>query len=128
MKIFSGQKSPDDGGTQKAQGCLATNLVMPGLGSLAGGRKVGVLQLALCLAGFAFTVGFGFRFIYWSLAHWSEYHGANAAADPFKPLRDLWQQARWPLLGIVMFWFSWLWALITSRSLLAESKAKNAVV
>ncbi len=124
MKIFSGPKSPDGAQRQTAQGWLATNLVMPGAGSLAGGRKVGLLQLVLCLAGFALTLVFGVRFIYWSLAHWSEYHGANADIDPFKPLRDLWQQARWPLLGIALFALSWLWALATSRSLLVDSKPK----
>ena len=43
--------------------------------------------------------------------------------DPIKTLSDLWHQARWPFLGIAMcFSSSWLWALVTSRSLLAEIK------
>ena len=99
---------------------------MPGLGSLAGGRKVGLPQLALCLLGFAITIGFGVRFIFWALAHWSEFYGSTLPADPLAPLRDLWQQARWPLLGIVLFTFSWLWALLTSRSLLATAKTESA--
>lgn len=105
---------------------MATNLAVPGLGSLVGGRKVGIPQLVLYLSGFAITVGFGLHFVFWSLAHWSEYHGANAEADPLKPLRDLWQQVRWPLLGIAMFVVSWLWALKTSRSLLADAKTNPA--
>jgi hypothetical protein len=105
---------------------MATNLAVPGLGSLVGGKKIGLLQLALCLAGFVLTLGFGLRFVFWSLAHWSEYHGANADVDPFKPLRDLWQQARWPLLGMALFGISWFWALLTSRSLLAETENKKA--
>jgi len=126
MKIFSGPEKPDDTGLQKARGCLATNLALPGLGSLAGGRKVGLIQLCLCLGGFALTLGFGVRFVYWALAHWSEYYGANAELDPLKPLRDLWQHARWPALGIVLFACSWLWAMHTSRSLLLESKTNSA--
>jgi hypothetical protein len=126
MKISSEPKSHDNPARQKAQGCMATNLALPGLGSLAGGKKIGVLQLALCLASFAITLGFGARFIFWSLANWSEYHGANADMDPFKPLLDLWRQARWPLLGIALFGISWFWALLTSRALLAESKNEKA--
>ncbi len=127
MKTFSGQKSPDGASRQNAQGCFATNLAMPGLGSLLGGRKAGLLQLGLGLGGCAITVGCGLHFVYWSLAHWSEYHGVNADPDLLKPLRDLWRQARWPLLGIVMFACAWLWALLTSRSLLAEAKHRSAV-
>ena len=37
---------------------MATNLAVPGLGSLVGGRKVGVLQIALYLAGFVITICF----------------------------------------------------------------------
>lgn len=128
MKTFSGQKNHEDASRQNARGYLASNLVMPGLGSIASGRKVvGLSQLALSLASFAMTLGCGVRFIYWSLAHWSEYHGPNAGAggDPLKPLLDLWEQARWPLLGIAMFAISWLWALVTSRSLLAAATPKS---
>jgi hypothetical protein len=127
MKIFSGRKNPDATSLQNAQGCFASNLAMPGVGSLAGGRKVGILQLGLCLAGFVITLVFGIRFVYWSLAHWSEFYGPHAdVADPFKPLRDLWRQARWPLLGIGLFALAWLWALVTSWSLLAEAKNKKS--
>jgi hypothetical protein len=124
MKTFSGGESHDDASRQKARGYLATNVVMPGLGSLAGGRKVGLMQLGLSLASFAMTIGCGLNFIYWSITHWSEYHGANAGLDPLKTLGDLWQHARWPLLGISLFLLSWLWAMITSRSLLQKPKAK----
>jgi hypothetical protein len=126
MKIFSGLNALDEAGRQKAQGCLATNLAVPGLGSLVGGRKVGVLQIALYLSGFVITICFGLRFVYWSLAHWSEYHGPNADTDPLKTLHDLWQHARWPFLGVAMCGLAWFWAMATSRSLFAESKSKNA--
>jgi hypothetical protein len=124
MKIFSGPENQADAGGQHARGWLTTNAVMPGLGSLAAGRKVGLLQLALSLGSFAVTTGCGVHFIYWSLAHWSEFHSVNAEEDPLQPLRDLWHQARWPMLGIALFLISWLWALLTSRSLLRAANGK----
>jgi hypothetical protein len=126
MKIFSGKKNPDQTSLENARGCFASNLAMPGLGSLAGGRKIGFLQLGLSLASFGITLGFGFRFIYWALAHWAEFYQPTPDADPFQPLRDLWHQARWPLLGIALFAVAWGWTLLTSWALLAEAKKKNA--
>jgi len=128
MKTSSGPGSHEHAELQKAQGYLATNLVMPGMGSLAAGKKVGAVQLVLCLGGFALTLGFGARMIFWALAHWSEYYGPSPETDPFKPLMDLFQQARWPVLGMIVFGVSWLWSLRTSRSLIAEIKRKNAAV
>jgi hypothetical protein len=127
MKTFSGPKSHEPSELQKAQGCLATNLVMPGLGSLAAGRKIGIPQLALCVAGFALTLGFGVHMIYWTLAHWSEYYGPHTETDPFKPLLDLWREARWPILGMLLFGVAWLWSICTSRAIIAEVKRRNAV-
>jgi hypothetical protein len=125
MKIFSARASPDTDAVQKAQGCLATNLALPGLGSLAGGRKIGVFQLILCFAGFAISLGCGVRFVFWTLAHWSEFYGPDGEPDPLIRLHNLWQQARWPFLGVALFAVSWFWSLLTSWSLLAEAKGKT---
>jgi hypothetical protein len=108
-----------------AKGCLASNLAVPGVGSLAGGHKVGLFQLGLCLAGFGLTLGSGLRFIFWTLAHWEEYYGPNPPSDPMKPLFDLWVHARWPLLGMALFACAWLWALSTSLAMLAETKKQE---
>lgn len=86
---------------------------------------MGILQLGLCLAGFALTLGTGVRFIFWSLSHWAEFYHPNPNGDPFAPLRDLWIHGRWPALGIVVFGFAWFWALLTSRAILIEAKAKS---
>lgn len=128
MKTSSGRESHDDPGVEKARGYVASNAVLPGLGSLAAGRKVGVVQLGLCLGGFALTLGAGVPFISWSLAHWAQFWSPNPDNDPFAPLIDLWHHARWPLAGIAVFSVSWLWSLLTSRSLLADAKsnAKSA--
>ena len=119
MKTSSGPESPDLSARQRAQGCFTANLAVPGLGSLMGGRKAGYVQMALCLSGLAISTICGFRFISWSLAHWSEYH--NPDADPLFALRDLWNHARWPLLGISLFAIAWGWALLTSWVLLAQA-------
>ncbi len=126
MKIFSDGANPDADSLQKAQGCLASNLALPGLGSLAGGRKIGVIQLVVCLSSFALTLGGGVHFILWMLAHWAEFHGANVDPDPFPRLQALWQEGRWPFLGIALFIFSWVWALFTGWSLLAAARAENS--
>jgi len=126
MKISSGQGSHDDISREKARGYAATNAVLPGLGTLTAGKKIGILQLALCLGGFGITLAFGVKFIFWALAHWSEYWAPpQNFDDPFRPLRDLWQHARWTLLGIVMFTISWIWSMMSSRSLLAAAKAEK---
>jgi hypothetical protein len=122
MKTFSGQKSPDAPALQKAQGYLATNLAVPGLGSLVAGRKVGLLQMVLYLSGFVITMVCGIRFVHWSLAHWTEYHNPNA--DPVEALAAMWQHVRWPFLGVAMCLLAWFWSWQTSRSLLAATKPK----
>jgi hypothetical protein len=108
---------------EKARGFLASNLAMPGSGSLAAGRRVGLWQLGLCFCGFGLSLAFGVQFAYWSLAHWTEIRAATDFNDPFKPLREVLLHARWLLLGIGLFAVSWLWALSTSRSLLKAAKS-----
>ncbi|HEV2693379.1 MAG TPA: hypothetical protein VG347_10835 [Verrucomicrobiae bacterium] len=122
MKISSAGKNEPATGGAAARGAVATNLVMPGLGSLVAGRKVGYVQLAFSLGGFAISLIFGTRFLFWALAHWSEFYGPNPPPDPMAPLRDLMREARWPMLGIALFIIALLWSLVTSRSLLAEAK------
>lgn len=104
-----------------AQGCFTANLMVPGMGSLVAGRKIGYAQLVICLTGLALSLIFGIRFIFWSLAHWSELHDPNAG-DPIAALHALLRQACWPLLGILLFAVAWLWALLTSYFLLAAAK------
>jgi hypothetical protein len=125
MKTFLAPKNHDAGSVQAAQGCLATNLALPGLGSLVGGRKIGYVQLGICLAGFALSLLFGVRLIYWQLAHWSEFYGPNPA-DLLVRLHDLWREGRWAVLGMALFVIALLWSLLTSRSLLAEAKKRAA--
>lgn len=121
MKIFSARANPEPS-PEIARGCLTTNLMVPGLGSLAGGRKIGWLQMALCFTGEGLTIFFGARLFFWVLAHWSAIYHSNAD-DPFTPLREMWPHLRLPLLGIILYVTSWLWALSTSLLLLKKAKA-----
>src|SRR4051794_38669590 len=91
-----------------AWGCLTANLAVPGSGSLVAGRISGYPQTALGLIGLAVTVIFGVRFIYWYFANWSQ---ISHAPDPFAAIAEMWLVLKWPLLGMAIFLFGWLWSL-----------------
>jgi hypothetical protein len=124
MKISSARANHESSAQETARGCFTTNLVIPGLGSLVGGRKIGYLQLVLCYLGEGITLIFGVRLIYWTLAHWSTIYHPNTE-DPLAALHEMWPQMRLPLLGILLFAIAWLWALLTSYQLLGEAKQKD---
>jgi hypothetical protein len=124
MKISSARASSESSARETARGCFTTNLVIPGLGSLVGGRKIGYLQLVLCYLGQGITLVFGIHLIYWSLANWSKIYHPNAE-DPLANLREIWLQLRLPLLGILLFAIAWIWALLTSCRLLDDAKKKS---
>ncbi|HEY4417122.1 MAG TPA: hypothetical protein VGO57_15645 [Verrucomicrobiae bacterium] len=127
MKTFSVQKKPELTARQAAQGCLTANLAVPGLGSLVAGRKVGLIQMAIYFCGFALTLFFGLRFVFGALSNWSAFYGEfhDPNMDALAALNDLWRRTHWALLGITLFAVSWLWALATSWTLLAEAKKQE---
>jgi hypothetical protein len=129
MKIFSAKKNPDLSPREAAQGCLTANLAVPGLGSFLVGRKVGLVQMAIYFAGFALTLTFGLRMIYWVLSHWSAFYAEfnSPGADVLSAMSDLWHRSRWALLGIGLFLISWIWALATSRTVMAEANIKKDI-
>src|SRR5579871_4885846 len=93
-----------------AWGCFTTNaFVLPGLGSLAGGRWTGYGQMAFALGGLAMTASFGITFAVWNFAHAGSID--QYADDPAVYAHDIWIHARWALLGIALFVIGWLWAL-----------------
>ena len=106
---------------QTAWGCLTTNLALPGFGSLLAGRKVGYVQIPFTVVGFALLLIFGVRTIVWYLSNWSRL--MNPDEDPWDNLGEIWLHMRWPLLGMAIAAFAMLWALITSLSIVAESRA-----
>ena len=100
--------------------CCSTNLVLPGFGSLLGGRWTGYPQALLCLAGFLLTTGFGLKFVIWGIQHWSELR--NPEGDPLETLTAVWHGCRWALLGMGLFGVAWLWALFTNWGMLAAAR------
>jgi len=98
--------------------------MIPGLGSVIGGRRVGYLQMLVCFSGQVISLIFGVRFIFWTLANWKKVYNPNAD-DPLAAFRDMWPHMRWPLLGILLFGVAWLWALFTSYRLLDEAKTSG---
>jgi len=99
--------------------------VAPGLGSLAAGKKVGYVQLALYLTGFALTMIFGLQFFTWSMKNWTELHNDDDP-NPVESLRKIWAAAQWVVVGIGCFAVSWVWAMQTSRSILKETRTVNS--
>jgi len=116
MKLSLALGNRDTLDRQTAQVCMATNLGLPGFGSLMAGRAVGYAQAALTLAGFALTIVGGLQFFVWFFANGSKFN--DPMADPVDNLRTLWLAVRWPLLGLALFGVSWLWALATSFAIL----------
>jgi len=106
-----------------ARACSSANCVFPGLGSLMGGRPSGYLQMILTLAGFGLTGIFGTKFLIWAVRNWSELYGPQA--DPLDTLTQLWVAIRWAFLGMVLFGFSWLWALTTSLGIRIKARQRG---
>ena len=117
--LVPGQCQPLDRKT--AWGCLTTNLVvLPGLGSVAAGRKIGYVQAALALIGLVLTSAFAA----WFFNAW--FHAPHPPAD----LDELKQFFAGGLtyvkaggIGFACFLMGWFWALATSINLMRESKA-----
>jgi hypothetical protein len=105
---------------QTAWGCLTTNIVMPGAGSLLAGRIAGYPQLALAIGGTIVSLIFGVHFIFWSIANWSRLHSPEA--DPLAALAENWQHLKWALSGLGLFFLGWLWALVTSIGIVSRAR------
>lgn len=105
---------------QTAWGCLTANLAVPGAGSLVAGRRIGYVQLGITAVGFGISLIFGVPFIVWGFSHWSQITNQNA--EDFSNLELVWTHMKWPLLGIGIFAFSWIWALLTSLGILWSSQ------
>ena len=124
MKISLALGNRDALDRQTAQACAATNLGLPGFGSLMAGRAVGYAQAALTVAGFALTLICGLPAIVWFLSNWSKFNDPMAA--PWDNLRALWLAVRGALLGMALFGVSWLWALMTSFMILRGARKNEA--
>ena len=92
-----------------AWACLATNLlVLPGLGSLVGRRRVGYLQILLAAAGLAMSFSY-LATLLRNLIDGGEWDG-------------VWRTLGGAAAGVGVFGMSWLWALVTSIQLIRQAK------
>ena len=123
MKTFSASAGPEPLSAETARGCAATNVALPGFGSLMAGRKVGYPQATLTVAGFILTMWFGVRFGIFVFKNWSALYGEQS--DPLQTMVDVWLGARWSLLGMGLFAVSLLWALATNAEILRSAKARS---
>lgn len=99
---------------------VATNLALPGFGSLMAKRAAGWPQAALTVVGFGLTTIFGVRFMIWFFQNTDLLYGRES--DPVESMMALWRAVRWALLGIGLFAVSWLWSLATNAEILRSSK------
>lgn len=89
---------------------LVNQLATPGLGSLLAGRYVaGAGQLLLALAGFGMVLGW---FALIMIQTYNDIEGQTASSKSYGWLGEA---------GAITFAVSWLWALVTSLSLLREA-------
>jgi hypothetical protein len=94
----------------RAWACLMTNLlVLPGLGSLLGGRRIGWIQAALALVGFALSA----FWLLWFAAALLREGGFPLDGGPYLP---------GGLTGVLLFAVSWIWGLLTGLSVLGETR------
>jgi len=101
---------------QTARGCVATNLALPGFGSLMAGRPVGYPQAVLTVVGFGLTLVFGSKAIIWFFSNWSAIYGPEA--DPLETITGVWRETRWVGAGFAMVAIAWLWSLTTNAAIL----------
>jgi len=109
MKMFSAGAPPD---RVTARNCFLVNqFATPGLGSLMGGRPVsGIGQLLLALVGFAFVIA------WFVLTVIRDYDSISLQGNLSTTSPSHLGEA-----GGVLFAASWLWALVTSLSLLRDA-------
>jgi hypothetical protein len=120
MKNSSANASAEAPSLQTARGFVATNVALPGFGTLMAKRSEGYPQAALTVAGFALTVIFGIRFGIWFFKNLNALYGAQA--DPLESMISVWRSVRWALLGIVFFVVAWLWSLVSNAAILRSAK------
>jgi hypothetical protein len=101
-------------GTTARNSFLINQLATPGLGSLMAGRwAAGIGQILLALTGFGFVVA-------WFVSLMSQVYQQINSDAPLRPVAWLAET------GAIIFVASWLWALVTSLSLLREARANEA--
>jgi hypothetical protein len=112
MKPFFPRLTPKPGSQSAARNAALVNqLATPGLGSLMAGRWIaGSGQLVLAVSGFVMVV-------VWFFAVMIQYYGQVTGNTEVRPVGWIGE------IGAILFVAAWLWALVTSVSLLRAAKA-----
>jgi len=110
--VVPSQHSTKPVGWAKAITCVIINqFATPGLGSIIGGRFVsGAGQLLFALAGFCLLV-------VWMVCYFYDRVREAVGQEPVE--NSFGWMGKW---GLICFGAAWLWALVTSLSLLRQAK------
>lgn len=107
MKTSSANPEQSPAERTKAWSCLIANLVvLPGLGSVMGGRKTGFLQMMLAIGGFVVTLVALIKIVlFWA-------HDFQLPAEA--------RLYRTAISGMAVFLVSWVWSLLTSLAIFRD--------
>ena len=98
---------------------IVNQLAFPGLGTLMMGRRVGYLQAAIMLAGFALTMGF----LLWYLVCAGRY-AVNPSWDETR-FTSLYRPYKWSLYwGPGLCAVAWVWALFSSIAMMRAARTE----
>ena len=110
---FPSAETPQPEGRRPWRWLLLNLLVLPGLGTIMGGRRAsGFCQLIVGLLGFACTAGALVKIT----LDWLDALQNEHAIDLDPSL--VW----WAGLGLLVFLVSWIWALATSLQLMKQNR------
>ena len=120
MKIFSGLRNPRPLDRSRAWACAALNqLAFPGLGTILAGRRVGLAQATIMLAGFGLVMAFMLWFFLVS-ARFLANPGWDESAWRHEYGRLFWAGKAGLLLCVI----AWCWSLVSSIGLVRRAPKK----
>jgi hypothetical protein len=95
---------------QAAWACVLSNLVLPGVGTYVGHRRVaGILQLVISQTGFAMC-------LVWAILFARDWVQQGQMPEGITPSLAL------GLTGATLFMLAWIWSLISSVEILVSSR------
>ena len=98
---------------QAAWGFVLSNLVLPGLGTFAAGRRLeGALQLVVSQSGFVLM-------LVWTNSFVRTWKRLGSLPEDFGPHAGL------CALGLAMFFLAWIWSLASSYGILQDSRTSG---
>ncbi len=100
-------------GRQAAWGFVLSNLVLPGLGTFAAGRRLeGALQLVVSQTGFALMM-------VWTTSFVRMWKRLGSLPEDFGSYAGL------CALGLALFFLGWIWSLASSYGILQDSRTSG---